>query len=209
MAVSFMAKHTLVQAAIVIAYLIGSIPTGYWLARLFFDIDITEHGSGNIGATNVARVLGNIKYFFLIFLIDAGKAFVALWVIDWFFMPLISPMFRITNLSLVATMLLLGNSHSIFLRGRGGKGVATLIGIVLFLYPWSVLWTMIGSWLLVLAVSRRVFIASISAAWVATITCMLCTPPEQWLLVVFLLSSTMWLMWRHKSNIKQFLRERR
>ena len=57
------------------AYLVGSIPTGYLFAKYFFDCDITQEGSGNIGATNIGRVLGRRKYFFLIFFLDSFKAY--------------------------------------------------------------------------------------------------------------------------------------
>ena len=62
-----------------ISYLVGSVPTGYWFAKHFFNIDITERGSGNIGATNIGRVFGK-KYFALIFLIDFLKAFISLYL---------------------------------------------------------------------------------------------------------------------------------
>ena len=67
-----------------VAYVIGSLPSGYWFTRFFFSIDITKHGSGNIGATNVARIIGK-PFFMLIFLFDAGKAYGTLYAAQAFF----------------------------------------------------------------------------------------------------------------------------
>ena len=107
--------NLIVWATALLAYLIGAIPTGYLIARLKGVRDIRQHGSGNIGATNVSRLLG-IHYFFIIFFLDAGKAFL--------FMNTIKPYFPIDYLYFFAGILLLGNTCSLFLRFRGGKGVA-------------------------------------------------------------------------------------
>src|ERR1700730_10712106 len=104
----------------IIAYLVGAIPTGYIIAKLKGISDIRQHGSGNIGATNISRVLGK-HYFFLIFFLDAGKAYL--------FLQLIKPYFDFSYLCFFAGILLFGNGYSIFLRGTGGKGGATLCGL--------------------------------------------------------------------------------
>lgn len=200
-------KYVVIVLFLIGAYLVGSIPTGYWFARWFFRIDVMQHGSGNIGATNVARVLGSVKYFFLILLIDAGKAFATLWVAARCMAPILSHDhhdFYVMLLCAVAACLLLGNGFSIFLRGRGGKSVATLVGIVIFLYPWSILLTLLVSWGIVLLLSRKVSIASISAAVIATVVYWIGMPQYGRVLGVFLTAATMWLIWRHTSNIKQF-----
>lgn len=190
--------------ALIGAYLVGSIPTGYWYALRFFGIDVTEYGSGNTGATNVARVLGNIKYFFLIFFIDAGKAIVTLWVVERYTCSYVGLDYQVVLLCSAAACLLIGNGFSIFLRGRGGKSVATLIGVIAFLYPWSVIAILLGTWGVVFALSRKVFIASMSAAIVATVTYWIGARQHGYILGVFLILATVWLIWRHSSNIKQF-----
>lgn len=188
----------------IIAYLVGSIPTGYWFAKVFFGIDVTKHGSGNIGATNVARVLGHVKYFFLIFFIDAGKAIAMLWAIERYACSGVGLDNQVTLLCGIAACLLLGNGFSVFLRFRGGKSVATLIGVVAFLYPWPVIAILLASWGVIFAFSRKVFIASISAAVVATVTYWICALQHGYTLGIFLVLATVWLIWRHQSNIKQF-----
>jgi glycerol-3-phosphate acyltransferase PlsY len=141
--------------SIIGAYLIGALPSGVWLARLYGVEDITQHGSGNSGATNVARILGT--YFFIpVFLLDAGKAWLWLSFNAWLGLPLIW-------LCLCALTLLLGNCYSLFLAGKGGKGIATAIGIIVALQPILII-PLLGIWLLVLAITRTVGMASVIAA---------------------------------------------
>jgi glycerol-3-phosphate acyltransferase PlsY len=115
------------------AYLIGAIPTGYIISKLFGNINILKKGSGNIGASNVGRELGK-KFFFLVFFIDAGKALCAVklsvYLLDLFFIS-----YNFYFLFFTSLVLLLGNCFSVFLKFYGGKGVATSIGILLALYP--------------------------------------------------------------------------
>jgi glycerol-3-phosphate acyltransferase PlsY len=137
------------------AYLVGSVPTGFIVARLAGVPDIRSHGSGNIGATNVARVLGK-KFFALILLLDAGKAYG--------YVALLASLGASTELlCLAALALLLGNSASLFLRFSGGKGVAVTLGCLLFLAPSTVL-VALGIWLVILALTRNVGLASVAAA---------------------------------------------
>src|SRR5581483_8545951 len=103
-------------------YLIGAIPCGYLIARACGINDIRNHGSGNTGATNVGRILG-LKYFFLIFFLDCLKAYAVLAVLAHYG-------FEQSDLIIPALALLVGNAFPLFLRFRGGKGVATSVGIL-------------------------------------------------------------------------------
>jgi glycerol-3-phosphate acyltransferase PlsY len=174
-----------------LAYLIGAIPTGYLIAKLNGIADIRAHGSGNIGATNVARFLGK-HYFFIIFFLDAGKAFL--------FMHLVQPYFDFNYLCLFAGVLLFGNGYSIFLNGGGGKGVATLCGLVASLAP-TVILPLLSVWILLLLITKTVGIASISAA--------LCLPCYAYTthnnpFFIFSLFAAAWIINSHQSNIKQY-----
>jgi len=178
------------------AYLVGAIPTGYWFAKFFFNIDITQAGSGNIGASNVARVLGK-KYFILIFLIDSGKAFITLLLAQKLITE--SHLFIFS----CALMLLIGNAYSVFLQFRGGKGVATTVGIVAFLL--SPIWfaVFIGVWLAILVIFKEAFIASLAAALYVTIGYFFSYgPTDTFYFLVFL---CVWLLLRHQQNISLFL----
>jgi glycerol-3-phosphate acyltransferase PlsY len=136
----------------VLGYIIGSIPSGYLLARWHGVDDIRNYGSGNIGATNVARILG-IKYFFIVFCLDFFKAYLFLKLLIYFNC-------NDLLLCLAAGVLLIGNAASIFLNFHGGKGMATGFGISLALYP-SLLLIAFFVWLLAFSMVRVVGIASI------------------------------------------------
>ncbi len=180
----------------VLAYLIGAIPTGYLLARSF-GIDITKHGSGNIGATNVARVLGSKKYFFLIFFLDVLKAAG--------FLYLAQAYANQPQLLYCGVAILLGNAYSIFLRFRGGKGVAASFGVLLALFPLPVTLTFFITWVLMLTVVRRADVASLTASLCTTLGAasgLLAVTPYQ---VAFLLFMTFFLTWRHRSNLCDIL----
>jgi acyl phosphate:glycerol-3-phosphate acyltransferase len=172
----------------VLAYLTGTIPTGYLIAQLKGINDIRAHGSGNIGATNVSRVLGK-HYFFLIFFLDAGKAYV--------FIRAIQTHFDFNYLCIFAALLLFGNGCSIFLRGSGGKGVATLFGLLLALST-KIALLLFGIWSLLLVITRTVGIASVAAAmWLPFFTYTIHNPS----LFLFSLYATMWIVQTHRSNI--------
>lgn len=114
------------------AYLLGSIPFGLIIGRLS-GIDVRKAGSGNIGATNVSRLLGK-KYGFLTLFADVGKAIVPMVLASWLLTDDASRDFWVT---LCGAAAFLGHLFPIYLRFQGGKGVATALGIFLFLAPWA------------------------------------------------------------------------
>jgi glycerol-3-phosphate acyltransferase PlsY len=184
------------------AYFIGAIPTGYWICKVFFGIDITKHGSGNIGASNVARIKGKI-FFFPIFLIDAGKAFGML-----YFSTFVLCKYGCCNVPnyiiLIATALLLGNAYSIFIKFKGGKGVATSVGIIAFILPMNFFMLFAFFWLVILTITKQAFLASLSSMFfLICISCYLnsTSSTQKFLLLVIFL----WLVFRHQSNIKKIL----
>ncbi len=143
---------------IILSYLIGGIPFGYLIA-VTKGIDIREEGSGNIGATNVSRVLGR-KYGLIIFILDMFKGFVAV-----FFIPLLSSGMEYPttpdNLLVILCGLfaVLGHAFPVYLRFRGGKAVATSFGIFVWLAPIPILISF-GVWIVTVMVSRYVSLGS-------------------------------------------------
>jgi glycerol-3-phosphate acyltransferase PlsY len=146
----------------VIGYLIGSIPFGYIIVKLRKGIDIRTVGSGNIGATNVGRVAG-LGWGILCFLLDTAKGFFPTALIPYNLELLI--LGSITNYSLAVGLgIIIGHLFPVYIRFRGGKGVATALGVFLvltYLYP---AFAAIVIWLLVFLLFRYVSLASIIAA---------------------------------------------
>lgn len=179
-----------------LAYFIGAIPVGYLIAQLKGIADIRAHGSGNIGATNVSRFLG-IHYFFLIFFLDAGKAY--------FFIQIMKHYVDYHYVCIFAGILLFGNGCSLFLRGSGGKGVATVAGLLGALCPIMVTVLLVGVWSLILAITRTVGIASVGAA--------LCLPIYAYTtqnnpFFLFSLFAALWIIRTHRSNIQAYWADR-
>ena len=137
------------------AFLLGSIPTGYLVARAK-GVDIRQHGSGNIGATNVFRTLGKPLGVF-VFVIDALKGFAAVWLALRFGGSSAWPGI------LAAVAVIAGHNYTPWLGFKGGKGIATSAGVLLALMPWAVL-IIATVWFIVFPISRYVSLASICAA---------------------------------------------
>jgi glycerol-3-phosphate acyltransferase PlsY len=143
----------------VAAYLLGSIPTGYLLVRLFRHKDIRQAGSGNIGATNVLRA-GGKGLGAATFLLDMLKGCSAVWL-GAFLGSLLMPHWPLRDAeALAALCAVLGHVFPVWLHFRGGKGVATGFGVFLAATPWAAL-AAISVFFFVLAISRYVSLASI------------------------------------------------
>ncbi|MBO8137216.1 MAG: glycerol-3-phosphate 1-O-acyltransferase PlsY [Desulfotomaculum sp.] len=177
----------------IIAYLLGSFPTGYILARVWKGIDIREYGSGNIGATNVWRTLGILPGI-IVLLGDMAKGFAAI-LSAWQFG---GAAFELT----AAVGALLGHSYPLFLKFKGGKIIATGAGIIFTISPWSGL---IGLLLFIvtLAVTRYVSLSSMVAALSIPVTFYLFnfSPPY----VIFAVLVAVFAVYKHRSNIKRLI----
>jgi acyl phosphate:glycerol-3-phosphate acyltransferase len=188
------------------AYLLGSIPTGY-LAGRAKGLDIRTVGSGNIGATNAFRILGKTAGA-LVLLGDAAKGFLACWLLARLaaqhLLPSGSdPAPALEYLSIVAGIAaILGHNYTCWLRFKGGKGVATTAGVLLALFPKAFL-IGLGVWLLVLAVSRYVSLASISAALALPFAAWLCGASPTLIGVAAFLGAL--AIYKHRSNIRRLL----
>ena len=150
---------TYVSAA-AIAYLFGSIPFGFLLVRLFLKEDIRKIGSGNIGATNVLRS-GRRGLGALTFLLDTGKGYVAVAITRWIVARHFGGAIEAEHAAAIAAVFaVVGHVFPIWLRGKGGKGVATALGVFLALAPVSALCAL-ATFIVVVFLSRYVSLASI------------------------------------------------
>ena len=147
---------------IVLAYLLGSIPSAVWIGKKYYGIDIREHGSKNAGTTNMLRVLGR-RAAAPVFALDFLKGFVAVTVIELMQYDDLIGHNDIINLKIGAVVAaVLGHIFPIFAGFRGGKGVATLVGAVTGIYPPAAL-LCFGVWIVVLMISHYVSLSSMIA----------------------------------------------
>jgi len=140
-------------------YLIGAIPFGLIFVKLIKGVDIREHGSGNIGATNVMRVIGPV-WGSIVFILDVLKGFLPTFFIAKYLTN--NPKIDSWIVVLVGIVAVLGHTFSVFLKFKGGKGVATSLGVIIGLNP-LVAAIAYGVYLVVLAISRYVSLGSVVA----------------------------------------------
>lgn len=185
------------------AYLLGSVPTAVWIGKFFYKIDVREYGSGNAGATNTFRVLGK-KAGIPVLFIDVLKGFAAVnlaYISDY-----IPNSNQFINLQLVLGIAsLIGHIFPIFASFRGGKGIATLLGIVLAVHLSGAL-IAIGIFILVLLITGYVSLGSITAALLfpfIVIGVFKETVPS---LVIFSILIAIMVLITHQKNIERLLR---
>lgn len=189
---------------LILAYLIGSIPTAVWVSQRYFGFDIREYGSGNAGATNSYRVLGS-KWGTTILLLDMLKGMAAVQLA--FLLPeYLDSEWRMDNLqTCLGLAAVLGHIFPIWAEFRGGKGVATLFGMVLGISPWTAV-SCVGVFLLVLYLTRFVSLSSILASIAFPIFILVVFNVENPLYRVFAISVALLVLLTHQKNIGRLLR---
>ena len=189
---------------IVLAYFIGSIPTALIISNVFFQIDIRDYGSGNMGATNTFRVLGS-KYGTIVMIFDIlkGVAAVALYC----FLPhYLTDEWDRTNLMVgLGLAAVIGHIFPIFAQFRGGKGVATLFGMILTVQP-VIAASCVGVFLLVLLLTRYVSLSSILAGIALPICVLWIWNDDVTLYRVVAVLVAIMIILTHQKNIIKILR---
>ena len=180
--------------ACVVSYLIGSIPNGLILGKLLWNVDLREHGSHNIGATNAWRTLGKGPGF-LIFLLDLLKGVIGVYLGSiWGGTPL--------ALVLGGIFAIVGHSWSLFLRGKGGKGVATGLGVIAMLMPVPTIIVFL-LWLTIVYLTGYVSLGSIVAAAMVPILAWAFSATKE--VIGFGLIAAIFIIYRHKANVGRLL----
>ncbi len=202
---------SLCGATLVVAYLLGSTPTGYALVKLLKGIDIREVGSGSTGATNVLRTLGKGPGAFVL-LVDCLKGVLSIFLAYWLFTitsdnnlipATVNPdIWQPIMVTLAGLAAILGHSKSIFLGFKGGKSVATSLGILLAM-NWQVGLATFGVFAVVVAISRIVSLSSICGAIAVSVLMILFGQPLPYIL--FGIAGGLYVIIRHRSNIERLL----
>ncbi len=188
---------------IILAYLIGSIPTSLIVSRTQFNIDIRDYGSGNAGATNTFRVLGS-KWGTFVMIMDMLKGLIAVklaLVLPYY----IDNEFQRTNFQIgLGLAAVLGHIFPIWAEFRGGKGVATLFGLIIAISPWTAL-SCIGVFLLVLYLTRFVSLSSILASLAFPIFILIVFNVDNIAYRIFAIAVALLVILTHQKNIGRLL----
>lgn len=177
--------------AALLFYLLGALPFSYWIVRLAKGVDIRQLGSGNPGATNVTRKAGR-PYGIAAFVLDFSKGALAAYLAAQWALPL-----------WLAGFAVIGHDWTFWLKFKGGKGVATTLGVIL-LVSWIALLITLGIWLVTVALSRRVSPASMIALLLSPLALLPLGAPLENLL--FLAGLGLLAIWRHQENIARLIK---
>jgi len=186
-----------VVAAILLSYVVGSIPFGVVVGKLFYHVDVRQHGSGNVGTTNVFRVLGK-RAGVVVLVCDMLKGYIPAFIAAYFL--------RETNpwlVIVIAAAPVVGHMYSVFLKGRGGKGVATGAGVVIALIPLA------GGiiavvWVTIILTTRYVSLASLVATALVPVFVFALGDPLPYLIAALLV--TVGIFWAHRGNISRLFK---
>lgn len=190
---NWLAAYAVTAAAL---FLCGSLPTGYLLGRLR-GVDLRQHGSGNIGATNVMRVLGK-PLGLLAFAGDFGKGCIPLLAAGFLLRDWPAGAVKEGVFLAGAVAAILGHNFTPWLGFRGGKGIATSAGVLAAVMPWALL-VVFSTWVIVLLSSRYVSVASMAASVMLPVATGLLYR-GQWTLLVFSAVACGLGLWRHRAN---------
>jgi glycerol-3-phosphate acyltransferase PlsY len=180
---------------LIVIYLIAAIPTGVVLSRLMGSDDVREKGSGNIGATNVYRVAGKLAGV-LTLVGDTLKGFLPLLALKTWMSP--TP----EQLGVASSVAILGHCYPVYLKFKGGKGIATALGIFLVLSPQAVLGALVV-FVITVATTRFISLGSVLAAMSAPLLILMLDHPQPIFLATLFIATL--IIWRHRSNIRRLL----
>jgi glycerol-3-phosphate acyltransferase PlsY len=189
---------------IIVAYLIGSIPTALIISKRFFGVDIRDYGSGNMGATNTFRVLGS-RYGSMVMVFDILKGMAAVMLYNFIPYYLHNELERTNFMIGLGLAGVIGHIFPIFAGFRGGKGVATLFGMLLAVQP-VIAVSCVGVFVLVLYLTRYVSLSSILAALALPICVLWIWNEHEVMYRVFALLVAILVLFTHQKNIGRILR---
>ena len=186
-----------------LAYLLGSIPTAVWVGKWFYGVDVRNEGSGNAGATNTIRVLG-LKAGIPVIIVDILKGYFAVWLMRYFVPAGWSGDYS-TYLEITSGLLaVVGHTLPVFAGFRGGKGVATLLGVGIALYGYAVLVSVV-LFVLIIALTRYVSLGSMLAGIAFPLVVIFYFHEKNPGLIALSIFAALFLIWTHRNNIGRLL----
>ena len=183
------------------SYIIGSIPFGLVVSKLLFKQDLRKLGSGNIGATNVLRNFG-VQPFIAVMMLDLGKGVAAVAIGRALGLG--------PTLSLVAGLAaIIGHNWSVFLKFKGGKGIATSGGVIIAAYPWQVIVVVIGVFVLLVLATRIMSVGSVAGAIAFPLSSLVFLWGDKqtyWSYIVIAVLASAFAIYKHRENIKRLMK---
>ncbi len=192
----------LIIISLIICYLIGSIPTSYIFGKILGGVDIRQYGSGNVGATNVYRVVGKLPGI-LVLIIDILKGLICVTLLPNLFLRLGIPMNPEVYKMALGFTAVVGHDWTVFLKFKGGKGVATSTGVLIGIAPNILVFGLIV-WVVIFIWKRYVSLASISSAVSIPIFFSIMSYPVSYVIFSSLICAIM--VYKHLPNIRRFVR---
>ncbi len=194
---------------LIIAYVLGSIPSAVWIGKKYYGVDIREHGSKNAGTTNMLRVLGR-RAAVPVFVLDFFKGFVAVSIISLMRYDGDVSSAWLINLKILGVFAaVLGHIFPVFADFKGGKGVATLVGAITGIYP-QIVFLCFAVWVLVFMISHYVSLASMTAGCCFPLFVVVYSSAEwsryndvSFTFIVFSFAVAALLIWSHRKNIER------
>lgn len=197
-----MSNSVYIISACVVAYLLGAIPNSVWIGKVFFGTDVREHGSGNAGATNTLRVLGKPAGFTVLFL-DFAKGMLAANLPFWTGV-LPDTDHPIEYKMLFGACAVIGHIYPVFAGFRGGKGIATLIGVVAGMDPVLAL-CCFATFVVIVAVTRYISVGSMLSGLISPLYAGLIHGWQEMNLVYFCMVVGLLVVYTHRSNIRRLM----
>ncbi len=199
-----MKEIIIISLLIIISYLLGAIPSSVWLGKWLYDTDVREHGSGNAGFTNALRVLG-LKVGIPVLVVDVFKGFLAVKLIGFFslYNPGSTPFINMQVLC--GTVAVIGHIFPVYAKFNGGKGVATLFGVILAIAPYPTL-IALGVFIITLLISNYVSLSSLMAGLSFPLSLIFIFNTEKTSLIIFSVMIFILLILTHQKNIGRLIR---
>lgn len=187
-----------------VAYLLGSVSTSVWLGKIFFGKDVRKEGSGNAGATNSIRVLG-LKAGIVVLLIDTFKAWLAVTLAPVFLSESNTLISQVDYSLLLGILAVLGHVFPVYTGFKGGKGVASLVGMVIALYPYAFL-SILAWFIIIFILFRYVSLASVTSAILFPFLVIFVFRESSASLVIMSILIAVFVPLTHHKNIRRLLR---